>query len=61
MMTDMYLVPNERLKALTENLNIVEALETIDIESIQDLNTKIICRTIKTSIDTLREYLQEST
>lgn len=54
------LVTNNKIKALTEHLNVLEVLETIDIESIQDLNTKIICRTIKNSVDSLKQHLQES-
>lgn len=53
-------VTNNKIKSLTDQLNVLEVLDTIDIESIQDLNTKIICRTIKNSVETLKQHLQES-
>lgn len=60
MIKNSTLVTNNKIKALTDHLNLLEVLDTIDIESIQDLNTKIICRTIKNSVETLKQHLQES-
>lgn len=60
MIKNSTLVTNNKIKALTDHLNVLEVLDTIDIESIQDLNTNIICRTIKNSVETLKQHLQES-
>lgn len=38
--------------------SIAAALSEIDVESIEDHHTKVIARTIKGSIEALREYLE---
>lgn len=45
------------LKLLLADLNIIEVLSSINIENIEDHTTKVICRTIMGSVETLHEHL----
>lgn len=56
-MTKNTLISNSYLRLLSQDLNLLEVLSNIDIETIEDRHTKIICRTILGSIETLVEYL----
>lgn len=49
----------ELLAKLQEIDNVEAVLERIDVESIQDMHVRIICRTIKDSITALTEYMDE--
>lgn len=60
-MTNNQPVSNSYLRLLTQDLNLLEVLSGIDIEAIEDHHTKVICRTIKGSVDALFEYLNSDT
>ena len=51
---------NEHLLVLINGQGIEIAFNCIDIESITDEKTKIICRTIQTSIEILKKTLAEN-
>lgn len=60
-MTKHNTVSNSYLRLLSQDLNLLEVLSNIDIESIEDHHTKVICRTIKGSVEALFEYLNSDT
>lgn len=47
-------------KIMATNISIENVLDSIDIESIEDHTIKVICRTIKTSIEILKQHISEN-
>lgn len=50
-------ISNGKLKFLLENMQTLDALNSIDVESLEDHSVKVICRTIIHSVDTLNQLL----
>ena len=50
-------ISNGKLKFLLENMQTLDALNFIDVESLEDHSVKVICRTIIHSVDTLNQLL----
>lgn len=50
-------ISNAKLKFLLENMHVMDALNSIDIEQIEDHTVKVICRTIATSNEALNDLL----
>jgi hypothetical protein len=59
-MTELKPIHNSYLKLLLQEQNLFSILNSIDIDTIEDGRTKIICRTIKYSMECLTEYLNSS-
>lgn len=53
----MSTISNGKLKFLLENMQTLDALSSIDVESLEDHSVKVICRTIMHSVDTLNHLL----
>ena len=51
-------ISNAKLKFLLENMHVMDALNSIDIEQIEDHTVKVIYRTIHHSVEMLDQILR---